>query len=248
MKTSFSVAASIAVLVAISAHASVLVGPISNPANGHDYYLISPNSWSAAEAEAEKMGGTLAIIKNAAEQQWIASTFVTNDGPARMLWIGLHKAGRQDFSWVADVASNYRNWGLGQPDNNGGVEYAVHLERNGKWNDNTDGASVKDNPIYGVVEIPGKSNRKTLTKEEKALIGEWYASGRNDHSCWIVGTQNKLFHIYDHWSSPVTLTPEGNLFAANPINGIFGEVVKDRILWSNGTWWSRTAIDQKPKD
>ena len=42
--------------------AGIIVGPITNPANGHDYYLLTPDTWNAAEAEAESLGGTLAII------------------------------------------------------------------------------------------------------------------------------------------------------------------------------------------
>src|SRR5271156_1098945 len=69
--------------------AEIIAGPITNPANGHDYYLLSPNSWTASEAEAESLDGTLAVIKNANEQKWISSTFGAYKGTNHDLWIGL---------------------------------------------------------------------------------------------------------------------------------------------------------------
>ena len=57
------------------AGADILAGPITNPNNGHDYYLLTPNTWSASEAEAETLGGTLAVIQNDAEQEWVFSKF-----------------------------------------------------------------------------------------------------------------------------------------------------------------------------
>jgi len=53
----------------LSAHASILTGPVVNPANGHVYYLLSQNTWSNAEAEAVALGGHLATIRNAAEDR-----------------------------------------------------------------------------------------------------------------------------------------------------------------------------------
>ena len=43
---------------AFQSRADIIVGPITNPANGHDYYLLTPNNWTASEAEAEALGGT----------------------------------------------------------------------------------------------------------------------------------------------------------------------------------------------
>ena len=40
-------------------------------ANGHDYYLLAPDTWTASEVEASNMGGTLALIRTAAELEWV---------------------------------------------------------------------------------------------------------------------------------------------------------------------------------
>jgi hypothetical protein len=70
MKTTFAVCSTVVLLfAAIQSHAGIIAGPITNPANGQDYYLLTPDTWSASEAEAENLGGTLTIIRNADEQK-----------------------------------------------------------------------------------------------------------------------------------------------------------------------------------
>ena len=215
-------------------HAKILAGPIVNPTNGHEYYLLDQASWTASETEAEAMGGTLAIIRNAAEQEWVYSKFGSADGENRSLWIGLHK----NYSWgpvvwMTGEPVDYFHWDSGQPDNAGGSEYFVQILTGGKWNDNTDTA----NPVCGVVEVPGKSNPKSLSEKERALVGIWYVSGKTDHPSHITATENQLFGIDNNFASRLIYTPDGQLFSSSW--HVFGEISGDKILWSNGTWWSR---------
>lgn len=236
-----------AVLLSLAAplRAGIIAGPITNPANGHDYYLLAPNTWTASEAEAESLGGTLAIIKNAAQQEWVFSTFGAYGGTHRNLWIGLHRVGPQrTLEWITGGFPDYVNWTGGQPDDAGHVEGFVFMASNnrpwnflpGGWADINDVASAGD-PLCGVVEVPGKSDEKSLTDREKSLIGTWYEGGNADFPAWITGTQNKIFLIaHDRHSARLILTPEGCIFNTDRL---YGEIVKDRILWSNGTWWSR---------
>jgi hypothetical protein len=89
--------------------------------------------------------------------------------------------------------------------------------------------------------VPGKSNEKHLSKGEKALVGTWYESGHADRPAWIVSTENLLFLItHDRHAARLILTPEGFIFNTDRLHG---EIVKDTILWSNGTWWSRKPAD-----
>src|SRR5881628_2529702 len=112
MKTFFAV---FLVAFSASARAGILAGPVVNPANGHSYYLLSQNSWSNAEAEAVSLGGHLATIRNAAEQEWVFSTFNAYGGA---LWIGLTDRDEVfSFRWVSGEPFSYTNWGGGQPDN-----------------------------------------------------------------------------------------------------------------------------------
>lgn len=55
--------------LSVSAHAAILAGSVVNPANGHTYFLLSQNTWSNAESEAVSLGGHLATVRNAAEQE-----------------------------------------------------------------------------------------------------------------------------------------------------------------------------------
>ncbi len=137
----------------------VQVGPVTNPANGHTYYLLTQSTWSNAEAEAVKLGGHLATIRNAQEDQWVYSTFGGYEGA---LWIGLTDRDKLfSFTWASGEPFSYANWGGGQPDNGtGGVEFYGHIwppghsnPPSGKWNDFADAETVLGFPLYGVAEI-----------------------------------------------------------------------------------------------
>ncbi|MEB2343121.1 MAG: lectin-like protein [Deltaproteobacteria bacterium] len=124
----------LAVLVASTAQAAVEAGPIRNPATGHDYYLLSPNTWAAAEAEANALGGNLVAILDAAENTWVWETFAPiHGGP---LWIGLNDVEEEGtFVWTSGRPTAYTSWWVagGQPSGDGN---AVELN-NYLWNDNS---------------------------------------------------------------------------------------------------------------
>ena len=252
MKTTFTILGATALfLTAIQTHAGIIAGPITNPANGHDYYLLAPDSWTASEAEAENLGGTLAIIKNAAENEWVFSKFRAYGGTNRNLWIGLRRQGPGGpFAWVTGEKSDYVNWHPNQPDNGGGIENCAHIwgrnpDQPDLWNDLFENYSTDDQIPCGVVEVPGKSNEKTLTETEKSLIGTWYESGNRERPAWITGTENMLFLVtHDRHAARLVLTPEGFIFNADRL---YGEIVKDKVLWSNGTWWSRKPSNYADK-
>jgi len=243
MKTTITILGAATLLfTAIPSHAGVIAGPITNPANGHDYYLLTQNIWTASEAEAEEMGGTLAIVKNAGEQDWIFSTFGDLSGTGRSFWIGLHRiepGGK--FVWVDGSPLDYAHWLAGEPNNASGNENCVHMRWDpatpGTWNDLNDA-----NLLNGVVEVRERAP-KSLNGRERALIGNWYESGRADRLCHVAATESVLFAINEsnNASGRAYLTRKGLLFVA--AWAVHGEIVKDRILWSNGTWWSRKPSD-----
>jgi Lectin C-type domain len=238
----FILAAMILAMVIGHSHADILAGPITNSANGHEYYLLSPNTWSESEAEAETLGGTLAVIRSSAEQDWVLSHFGDYVGTnSRSLWFGFHRNSPGGaFVAVTDVPVNYFNWNYGEPNNAGGNENFVQMLPTGKWNDNQDGA----NPVCGLVEVPGKSNETTLTAQEKALIGDWYDNGNPNQRCYIIGTDNRLYAIDENrGASRIILTPEGCLFSPHWKQHMV--VQDDKILWSWGNWWSRQPVPFK---
>jgi hypothetical protein len=147
---------------------AVLTGPIVNPANGHSYYLLDQDTWTNSEAQAVTLGGHLATINNAAENQWLQETFGSFGGTDRNLWIGLNDvAAEGTFVWSSGEPVTYTNWDPGQPDNNQAGEDFVHLWspsiqggffQPDKWNDLFDATSFafaqpSPVPLNGVVEV-----------------------------------------------------------------------------------------------
>jgi hypothetical protein len=152
------------------AFATVALGPISNPANGHEYYLLNSATWTDSESEAVALGGTLAIINDSAENAFIFSEFGSTAAAAHDdLWIGLDDpipndgTGSQhaaDFEWIDATPLSYTNWSSGEPNNDpnlGGEYYACMVafdafgETPGEWNDKTNTSSLT--PSMGVVEV-----------------------------------------------------------------------------------------------
>lgn len=140
----------------------VLAGPVTNVSNGHVYYLLTENTWTASQAKAVTLGGNLATIRNEAENSWVYANFSEFGGVARGLWIGLNDAASEgNFVWVSGEAVSYRNWDVSEPNNFGGNENYAHLfwpgdPRQPHWNDAPDMDRPFGIPINGVVEIVPK--------------------------------------------------------------------------------------------
>ena len=99
-----------AILFASQAWAVVVLGPINNPANGHDYYLLSQGCWTAAEAEAITLGGHLVTINDQAENDFVFNTFA-NLHPNDDLWIGFSDVTVEGmFEWVSGEPVTFTNW------------------------------------------------------------------------------------------------------------------------------------------
>lgn len=123
--------AAVASAAGLALQGFILAGPVTNPSNGHTYYLLSKNTWSNAEAEAASLGGHLATIRNKAENDWVFSTFGSYGGA---LWIGLTDREKAfHFTWTSGEPVSYTNWGGGQPDNCNGVEFYTHMLPRGHY-------------------------------------------------------------------------------------------------------------------
>jgi len=170
--------------------------------------------------------------------------FGSYSGTNRDLWVGLHRKWQGGpLVWVTGEKVDYSNWSAWNPDNAGGIENCVQIYQPGdvqpgKWNDFPD-SSTRSNPLCGVVEVPGKSNENSLSDQEKSLIGLWYQGGSAKQPCYITGTDNMLFAINHGRAARLLWTQDNGLFLS--VWNASGEIIKDRILWSNGTWWSRKS-------
>ncbi len=129
----------------------IIRGPIVDPTTGNVYYGLSNSTWTQAQAYAQSLGGNLATVDNAAENNFLRSNFA---GPLGRIWLGLNDVATEgSYVWASGGTSAYRNWSGGEPNNSGDEDY-VMMYNNGTWND------VKDlaNPpaigeIFGCVEI-----------------------------------------------------------------------------------------------
>jgi hypothetical protein len=86
------------------------------PVNGH-YYCLTPGmtGWPEAERIAQQMGGHLATIRSAAEEDWLFSRFPHWGA----LWIGVNDLAHESvWTWTSGESVDYAHWGDGEP--NGG--------------------------------------------------------------------------------------------------------------------------------
>jgi hypothetical protein len=167
-------------------HGAVLAGPLTNAANRHVYYLVSSHTWTAAEAEAVGLGGHLVTINDAAEQQWVANTFLPLAG-TRYLWIGLTDRDVEGtYQWVSGETSTYRNWQLGEPNNavsgNYNQDYAHLYPANdaaaGKWDDRSETEAAAAT-AYGIAEvIPGVASQVAILP---AIEIAWTSQSTNSY-------------------------------------------------------------------
>jgi Lectin C-type domain len=162
MKTSLIRALAFVCCLSLQAvFAAPLSGPIVNPANGHTYYLLNQNTWTASEAEAITLGGHLATINNAAENQWIFNTFPQLTGVTQPeLWIGFNDlAVEGQFTWTSGEPVTFTFWFPGEPNNTLGLEDYTVIRNPlaappmGSWNDLPDNGGGSVGNVFGIVEV-----------------------------------------------------------------------------------------------
>jgi hypothetical protein len=161
-----------------SVNAAVL-STVENPSNGKVYAVITPNTWTGAEAEAESLGGHLVTISNADENTFIVDNIIVPNYSANPMWIGLYDPYRNDgrgpasahaanFVWISGQPKTYTNWYLSaisaEPNNDYNLEYWGCINwpyadgqttDHGPWNDtaNNGAAHQTNGGYYGIVEF-----------------------------------------------------------------------------------------------
>ncbi|MCG3129199.1 MAG: Serine/threonine-protein kinase PknD [Phycisphaerae bacterium] len=179
---------------------------------GKRYLLLSPSSWSAAQATAVSLGGNLVTVGSADENAWLVSE-LTPMAVNHVLWIGLTRPDTSSpFSWVSGAPLSYTNWHAGEPSNGDscGGELRARIDSDtflGQWGDAVDDpvACYGSLGAYnGVVELP------------------WHAQYYADHYATV--------------DDPVNLTfaPSGELFVGRETIG-FGNPVKIHRIGLGGT-------------
>ena len=175
----------------------IMAGPFTNRANGHIYFLLEPASWTNSELAAAELGGHLATINDAAEDEWVFSTFVPHRAGAAGFWFGLtDRATEGDYVWVNGETDAYRNWGPGEPNNLSEEDFGCYFTTGpyaGKWND----CGYWHNPLPGIVEI----SRPLLQVEVASIQLTW--SSTTNRRYQIQYTINVLSNTWSDWGPPI---------------------------------------------
>ncbi|MFB3882377.1 MAG: S-layer homology domain-containing protein [Armatimonadota bacterium] len=145
----------------VLAHAISVVPGSEREYDGHAYCLLTASGWLEAEDYAEILGGTLAVINDSAENEWVCHTY----SPlltGHYIWIGLCQApGAEEpaggWEWADGTPLGYTNWADTDPNDYSGVEDYAILRSEGItspgywWDIQEDGYGQ----AQGVVEVDG---------------------------------------------------------------------------------------------
>jgi len=100
--------------------------------NGSKYFCsLSQATWTDAKRISESVGGTLAVINDAAENNYLVSKLM-----GATAFIGYSDENSEgNFEWCDGTPKGYENWHLGQPNNHNGEQDYVEILNDGTWND-----------------------------------------------------------------------------------------------------------------
>ena len=122
---------------------------------GNSLYLLTENgTWTETETRAIQLGGHLATINDAEENQFLWDQFSNNTTAA---WIGYNQeSGR--YSWSSGEASTYTNWHPGCPDFSYELYAHIALYQDpkglGLWGDSDNLGAGNLGLGKGIAEIP----------------------------------------------------------------------------------------------
>lgn len=116
--------------------ASGLTPIVTKSANGHRYELYDINtSWNQAYRFCENLGGHLATVTSAEENEIIMS--MLKDSSVNISpWLGgadFNKEG--NWYWITGEPFSYTNWASTEPNNAENIEHFLALFSSGKWYD-----------------------------------------------------------------------------------------------------------------
>ncbi|MEO0518743.1 MAG: DUF4347 domain-containing protein, partial [Cyanobacteria bacterium P01_A01_bin.116] len=233
-----------------SAAINVALGGHQHYYNGKLYLLSGSDTWENVQAQAQAMGGNLVTINDAAEEQWLQSTF----GDER-LWIGLtDKVTEGEFEWINGETSTYTNWTPGEPSNSGNNEDYVDMNFSStrQWND-----VGPTHTQRGVIELDVKQHNgklyllsgsdtwENVQTQAQAMGGnlvtindaaeeQWLQSTFGDERLWI-GLTDKVTEGEFEWINGETSTYR-NWTPGEPSNSSNNEDYVDMNFSSTHQW------------
>ncbi|MBT9315667.1 DUF4347 domain-containing protein [Leptothoe spongobia] len=131
---------------------------------GDSEYLLTPTqmTWQEAQQYAQRLGGNLVTINDAAEEDWLQSRF----GKDERFWTGLNDVKSEgSFVWASGADVTYTNFAPGEPNNSGGNQDFVTMNfgANDQWDD--DGLN---SAYFGIIEVTGDN-----LPSQNAIFGNW---------------------------------------------------------------------------
>ncbi len=125
--------------------------------NNSTYYCSNTSdfTWHEARVAAQTYGGHLAIVDDAAENEFIRNSIMSD-----YIWLGLTDENSEgNYYDVFGNSCQYYNWNAGEPNNSNGEEHFVRLlKSNGQWTDRNASFLAEF-----VVEIPNAPTAPTPT-------------------------------------------------------------------------------------
>lgn len=231
-------------------------GPITNPANGNRYELITCGTWMQCRDAAQLRGGTLTTIRNQAENTWLVANIIPAATGDYGGWIGLNDAASPGVDvWQSGEPVGFTNWTSGNPSR--GPEHYVHIyksgTRQGEWNDlinDTGGVVVQAIVEYRKVEIGNqihinvadfKSTSLNIAVDNSATCrtglvynGPPYTDRPNKGEWDITVPTSGRYAISVEYSAeqsrPVSAAIDGSQFNSSALGGM------------NGTWCSNPTM------
>ena len=153
--------------------------------NGHYYWIFETGlSWDEAQAYCESLGGHLATITSAEEQQMLAGMNVYDWN----LWIGGYQNG-ESWEWITGESWDYSNWMEGEPNCNDPAGNNAAKLWPEQWDDcaRTDGFAFIcewDNETAVPEELPEPEVGEGTEPDSEFVNGLNY----NGHYYWMFST------------------------------------------------------------
>ena len=116
----------------------------------HTFAFIQENvSWEVAKTACENLGGHLATSTSAEKD-----IFLYNLANGDEVWLGGTDSKQEGiWEWITGEDWSYTNWDIDQPDNYMGIQDALTLRTNGRWDDKETFITQGDyGPIYYICE------------------------------------------------------------------------------------------------
>jgi hypothetical protein len=232
----------------------------------HHYHAVAvPEGidWTNAHDSAQVPGGYLATITSLEENRFV---FNLVDDPSYWYqrsnnleagpWIGgWQRPGSQEpdsgWEWVSEEPFLFTNWTAGEPDDEGGIENALHFGevmslRVPTWDDLAD----SDTMIKGyVLELSADSTTLGLKKYDSSLSFDGYTlfSPQTVRRAFLIDNKGRPVHSWPstYLGGGAVLLEDGTLFrGANLLNPVFtngGRV--EMVDWDGNVTWAYDYSD-----